>query len=91
VLPEHAAYGLERLNADTRAWMEGPPGAPIPAFLVGRRAVVWARDYSNGALRLSLTPPSSLPSPPVAHFRSAVARSIWTSPMASAVQLQLSP
>jgi len=56
VLPEHAAYGLERLNADTRAWMEGPPGAPIPAFLVGRRAVVWARDYSNGALRLSLAP-----------------------------------
>ena len=49
ILPEHAAYGLERMNADCRAWMEGAPDARMPAFLGGRRAVVWARDYSNGA------------------------------------------
>lgn len=53
ILPEHAAYGLERLNADCRAWMEGAPDAPMPAFLGGRRAVVWARDYSNGDPLLS--------------------------------------
>ncbi|KAK9825447.1 hypothetical protein WJX81_001287 [Elliptochloris bilobata] len=47
ILPEHAEYGLERLNADCRAWMEGVPDAQMPVFLGGRRAVVWARDYSN--------------------------------------------
>lgn len=46
VLPEHARYGLERLNSDTREWMMGSKDTDMPRFLNGRDAVVWARDYS---------------------------------------------
>ena len=52
ILPQHAAYGLERINAETRAWMAGEAGQEMPAFLGGRDAVVWTRDYSTGANQL---------------------------------------
>ena len=48
VLPAHAAYGVERINAETRAWLSGEQPR-MPGFLNGRHAVVWARDYSTGA------------------------------------------
>jgi len=55
VLPHHVQYGLERINAETTEWMLGErraevgedPRSVIPEFLLGARAVVWARDYSN--------------------------------------------
>jgi hypothetical protein len=45
VLPEHVAYGIERINRETRAWMNGD-GAP-PEVITAERAPVWARDYSS--------------------------------------------
>ena len=47
VLPMHAQYGLERINDESRAWMNGSlPN--MPSYLAGRSAVVWTRDYSAG-------------------------------------------
>lgn len=47
VLPEHAKYGLERLNSETAAWLAGQAQG-MPDFLGGRSAIVWAREYSTG-------------------------------------------
>lgn len=47
--PAHIEYGLERMNAETRAWIRGEAGSEMPFFLGGRDAIVWARDYSQGA------------------------------------------
>lgn len=52
VLPQHAEYGLERINEETRAWIAGEGSREMPRFLGGRDAVVWARDFSQGASRL---------------------------------------
>ena len=48
VLPEHADYGLERINQETADWLMGKSGDRMPDFLAGRKAVVWAREYSAG-------------------------------------------
>ena len=59
VLPMHAQYGLERINDESRAWMNGSlPN--MPSYLAGRSAVVWTRDYSAGT---PLSPASSLWAP----------------------------
>ena len=47
VLPKHAQYGLERINDESLAWMNGSL-PQMPSYLAGRQAVVWARDYSAG-------------------------------------------
>ena len=49
LLPHHAAYGIERINKETQDWVGGSRGGiqDKPAFLSGREAVVWARDYSH--------------------------------------------
>lgn len=47
ILPQHARYGLERINSETQAWMAGQSSREMPTFLGGRDAVVWARDYSS--------------------------------------------
>ena len=47
VLPEHLAYGLDRLNAETRAWMRGD--GPLPAVMQGERSPIWSRDFSAPA------------------------------------------
>lgn len=47
VLPEHVAYGLERGNAETTAWMKGE--GPFPAFLQGGESPVFTRQYSGSA------------------------------------------
>ena len=53
LLPEHAQYGMERLNAETAAWLQGRTPT-MPEFLGGRSAIVWAREYSAGATFASL-------------------------------------
>lgn len=47
LLPEHADYGLERINEETRQWMRG--GAQAPAFMQSRKPMPpnWVRLYSQ--------------------------------------------
>ena len=47
ILPDHAEYGLELINAESQAWMRGEAG--MPDFLDGSDAIVWARHYSDDA------------------------------------------
>ncbi|MFH1756000.1 MAG: hypothetical protein ABIA59_09880 [Candidatus Latescibacterota bacterium] len=44
VLPEHLDYGLDRLNAEIRAWLAGD--AAYQEWILDRRSPVWARHYS---------------------------------------------
>jgi hypothetical protein len=44
VLPEHIEYGIERLNADLRAWMLGE--GPCPEGIHDRNSVTWTRTFS---------------------------------------------
>jgi len=53
--PEHMQYGMEKINEESSAWIDGRhkntslwPGkdAPAPWFLSGRNSVVWSRMYS---------------------------------------------
>ncbi len=47
VLPAHVDYGIDRLNAETRAWLRGEAGRPE---LFGERdSPIWARTYSLDA------------------------------------------
>lgn len=45
VLPAHVAYGLERLNGETRAWLRGE--GPRPMVYEDEDDPVWARHYSD--------------------------------------------
>jgi hypothetical protein len=45
VLPEHARYGIERINRETRAWLRGF-GSP-PASTRGANSPIWTRLYSS--------------------------------------------
>jgi hypothetical protein len=45
VLPEHVAYGVERLNRETRAFVRGERPA-LPPVMVGPTSPVWTRLYS---------------------------------------------
>jgi len=45
VLPEHVSYGIGRINAETRAWMQSGPAA-APASVAGERGPDWVRDFS---------------------------------------------
>lgn len=47
LLPHHVDYGLERINKETQDWMLNGSPKDMPRFLSGRKAVVWARDYSH--------------------------------------------
>jgi hypothetical protein len=44
ITPEHVAYGIERLNADIRAWLRGE--SPCPEGIHGKDSPTWARSYS---------------------------------------------
>ena len=44
VLPEHVTLGVERINRETRAWMNGEAAPPVG--ITSERAPVWVRDYS---------------------------------------------
>lgn len=43
IRPDHVAYGLERLNAETRRWLRGD--GPQPALLADRDGPLWSRCY----------------------------------------------
>jgi Calcineurin-like phosphoesterase len=45
ILPEYVDYGIERLNAEVRAWLAGD--GPYPATIESRRSPVWSRLYSS--------------------------------------------
>jgi len=45
LLPAHLAYGLERLNRETAAWLRGD--GPEPAIFQQRNDPVWARHFSD--------------------------------------------
>lgn len=45
VLPKHVTYGLERINEETKTWLES--GGREPAFLTASDAPVWTRLYSQ--------------------------------------------
>ncbi|MFO7654326.1 MAG: metallophosphoesterase [Candidatus Krumholzibacteriia bacterium] len=45
LLPEHLAHGVQRVNAETRAWLLGT--GPQPELLRRRDAPTWARHYSD--------------------------------------------
>jgi len=45
VLPEHVSYGIARINAETRAWMQSGP-ATAPASVASERGPDWVRDFS---------------------------------------------
>jgi hypothetical protein len=47
VLPEHVAYGIDRMNREVRAWMAGK-GRVDPELIAGERAPVWTRVYGEG-------------------------------------------
>jgi hypothetical protein len=52
VLPEWAAYGIERFNHELRCWLEGH--ASMPALLWRRDTPLWSRDYSEPPERCDL-------------------------------------
>lgn len=45
VLPEHVAYGLDRINAEVSAWMRGE--APEPTEIIRGESPLWSRHYSD--------------------------------------------
>lgn len=47
LLPAHVRYGIDKLNAETAAWMRGERA--MPAIIDGPTAPLWTRVYSDGA------------------------------------------
>lgn len=45
ILPEHLDRGLDHMNEEIRAWLQGE--APQPEWIRGDRSPVWTRLYSN--------------------------------------------
>jgi Calcineurin-like phosphoesterase len=45
VLPKHVRYGLDRMNREVSAWMEGSSPAP-PAIVTSEDGPIWTRLYS---------------------------------------------
>jgi hypothetical protein len=45
VLPHHVDYGIERINTETRAWLQGE--AEMPEILKGSDSPQWTRLYSD--------------------------------------------
>jgi hypothetical protein len=45
VLPHHAEYGIERINAEIRAWLRGQTAAP--PWSGGSESPIWTRLYSQ--------------------------------------------
>lgn len=49
VLPEHVSYGIDRLNREVSAWMNGDSRSP-PPIVMAEDAPVWTRLYGEGDL-----------------------------------------
>jgi len=47
ILPDHAEYGLEKINHEVQAWMRGE--TEEPDILDGADSIIWARHYSDDA------------------------------------------
>jgi hypothetical protein len=47
VLPQHVEYGIEKINAETRAWLRGE--TERPEILNGSDSPQWSRLYSDEA------------------------------------------
>jgi len=45
VLPEHATYGIDKINEEIRAWMRGE--SPEPLSVASDSSPVWSRHYSD--------------------------------------------
>jgi hypothetical protein len=45
VLPKHVRYGLDRMNREVSAWMDGRAAA-LPAIVSGEDGPIWTRRYS---------------------------------------------
>ena len=45
ILPAHVEYGLERINSELAAWMQG--STPAPESLLGRDGPLWTRFYAE--------------------------------------------
>ncbi len=45
VLPKHVRYGLDRMNREVSAWMDGRAAQP-PAIVTGEDGPIWTRLYS---------------------------------------------
>lgn len=45
LLPQHVAYGIDRLNAEAAAWLRGE--APMPEVLQGADSPIWDRSLST--------------------------------------------
>jgi hypothetical protein len=45
VLPKHVRYGLDRMNREVSAWMDGRLAAP-PAIVTAEDGPIWTRRYS---------------------------------------------
>lgn len=50
ILPKHVAYGLDRMNGETRDWLLGRAAAP-PRIVVGEDGPGWSRMYSAAPSR----------------------------------------
>ncbi len=48
VLPKHVRYGLDRMNREVSAWMEGTAPA-APAIVTAEDGPIWTRQYSAAA------------------------------------------
>ncbi len=48
ILPEHVAYGLDRLAAETAAWLRGETDR-APALVLEREGPLWTRFYAKEA------------------------------------------
>jgi hypothetical protein len=51
ILPKHVAYGLDRLNDETRAWLTASAGARLPTAVMAEDGPVWTRTYSAAPSR----------------------------------------
>ena len=47
ILPEHARYGIGKINAEARRYMLGE-SATLPPILAAENAPTWTREYSEG-------------------------------------------
>ena len=47
VLPDHVHYGIDRMNAETSAWMRGEQDVPV--VLQSETAPIWTRIFSTDA------------------------------------------
>ncbi|CAI9262964.1 unnamed protein product [Lactuca saligna] len=47
ILPDHVAYGLDRINEEVRDWISGLKEKVASSLVRGRNSLVWLRKFSN--------------------------------------------